>query len=315
MSPCHLACVVEGDYGPHAAAMLSSVLATGDASAFEVHLLHGPDLAVETIDGLDRMVHQSGAAFSTHVIPDCWLDGFETIGFTGMATWYRLFLPEVLTEQDLVLFLDADLVAIESIMPLWSIDLGSSLVAAVTNVPPEDRWNHAESVGLSGPGAYFNAGVMLMNLDAMRKGDCTRSMVEYAKARRPIWRDQDALNAVLGGKRLELAPRWNCMNSMLMFSSSERLFGPQELAEARRQPAIRHFEGAGANKPWHYLCDHEQRNLYVRHRAETPWPDVQLEGRTPVNILKRLARQARRRAGAARRRWRAVRARPSRLGI
>ena len=64
-----------------------------------------------------------------------------------------------------------------------------------------------------------------------------------------------------------------------------------DLEEARRRPGIRHFEGPGENKPWHYLCRHELRELYLEHRRATPWPEVTLEGATPGNRLRRVARQ------------------------
>jgi hypothetical protein len=76
------------------------------------------------------------------------------------------------------------------------------------------------------------------------------------------------------------------MNSIVSFPWSVDVFGRAAVAEARRDPAIRHFEGPGANKPWHYLCDAPMRGLYFEHRRETPWPDVELEGRTPASAAR-----------------------------
>jgi hypothetical protein len=52
-------------------------------------------------------------------------------------------------------------------------------------------------------------------------------------------------------------------------------------------PAIRHFEGPGPYKPWHYLCDRRWRDLYRHHRGATPWPRVRLQGRSPRNVWRR----------------------------
>jgi hypothetical protein len=95
------------------------------------------------------------------------------------------------------------------------------------------------------------------------------------------------------------------MNSLLEFPWSVYVFGLRAVAETRESPAIRHFEGPARNKPWHYLCPTEMRAPYLKHRRQTPWPDVRLEGRTPaamwaraVRIVRwRLIRRAQRRRG------------------
>jgi hypothetical protein len=78
------------------------------------------------------------------------------------------------------------------------------------------------------------------------------------------------------------------MNAFYVFDHAADAFDAGELAEARDNPAIRHFEGPSINKPWHYLCDRELRELYDQHRAQTPWPRVRREGRTPRNVARRL---------------------------
>jgi lipopolysaccharide biosynthesis glycosyltransferase len=100
------------------------------------------------------------------------------------------------------------------------------------------------------------------------------------------WRDQDVLNEVLHSRRLPLHPRWNCMNSIMSFSFADRYFSETELDEARRAPAIRHFEGPASNKPWHLLCDPTSHAQYLRHRRQTPWPRMRRRGGSPPNLLR-----------------------------
>jgi lipopolysaccharide biosynthesis glycosyltransferase len=143
-----------------------------------------------------------------------------------------------------------------------------------------------------------------MNLELMRRDGCVGAMREYAVAQagNVMLRDQDALNVVLGGRRLELHPRWNCMNAMLFFPWSAYIFGSQAVEEASSRPAIRHFEGPSINKPWIWGSWAPQRELYFEHRRRTPWPEVEIEEvpSPPVRAYKR----ARRLAGRARRRLR-----------
>ena len=138
-------------------------------------------------------------------------------------------------------------------------------------------------------------GVLPDVIDLLRQGGYVSEIVEFASARlhpaltlqalepgadaaglrrhaslhpgQLIFGDQDAMNAVLAGERLALHPRWNCMNSVLTFEDAVEVFGEQAVREARENPALRHFEGPDANKPWHAQCpDAVAQAEYLRHR-------------------------------------------------
>ncbi|MBI2382590.1 MAG: glycosyltransferase family 8 protein [Gammaproteobacteria bacterium] len=204
--------------------------------------------------------------------------------------WYRIFLPELLPEQSRVLYLDADTLVVDSLLPLWDSDLGDCVIGAVTNVlEPQHRQRPAQ-LGLSDSSGYFNSGVLLMNLDLMRKEDSTRQIVEHAArhGHHLLWPDQDALNVVFAGKRHPLHPRWNCMNSLFHFPYSRDVYGEVQLREAVAAPAILHFEGPGHAKPWHFENRHPFRRQYYRHMRGTGWPMPRPVGLSAIAVLRRL---------------------------
>jgi lipopolysaccharide biosynthesis glycosyltransferase len=163
----------------------------------------------------------------------------------------------------------------------------------VTNVFEEWFLDRPAEFGLSGPEAYFNSGVMLLDLEAMRREGSTAALVASAREQgdRMLWADQDALNVVLADRWLRLAPRWNCMNSVLLFPEAVEVFGAEAVEEARRRPGIRHFEGPWLNKPWHYMCEGPMRERYVEHRRQTPWPDFVPDAWTRRNRARRIWRR------------------------
>ena len=289
-----VACSAEGpQYMAHSAAMLHSLIARNGGSDVHIHYLHGPDFPGEGPGAIAEMVEREGASVSFREIPDDWLDGLPVEGFGRRATWYRVFLPDLLPGVERVLYLDVDLVVLDSVAPLWDIDLSGNWIAAVTNVLQHDHFHRPAELGLAGPEVYFNAGVLLMNLEEMRRDRCTAALLEYSveHAEWLAWQDQDAINVVLGERRLMLEPRWNCMSSFFLFPWAEEAFGPDALAEALRAPAIRHFEGPAQGKPWHFLCEREMAGLYAEHRRRTPWPSFTPEGATFANRLRRLRRR------------------------
>ena len=302
MSVLDVACVVEGDYVPHSAAMLHSVLRCSGRYRVRVHYIHGPDLPAESKRLLTEMIERDGGEVSFVDVPDRLCEGLPTEGFTKKATWYRTLAPDLLPELDRVLLLDADLLAVDSLEPLWETDVSDHYVAAVTNVFQADHLFRAAELGFDRPDEYFNAGVMLMNLELMRRDGCADAMRDYGvkHAAELMFRDQDALNVVLAERRRPLHPRWNAMNSFEAFPWSAYVFGARALEEAERNPGIRHFEGPGVNKPWHRGCKVSLRELYFEHRRHTPWPDVERVGHrfASRDVARRVARGVSRRLSA-----------------
>lgn len=290
-----VACAVEGErYVPHCAAMLHSLLEHNRGVHVQIDYLHGDDTSEEGRERLAAMVTEMGGAIHFHAVADRWVEGLPTRDFTRKATWYRISLDELLPDVDRILYLDLDLLVNESVLPLWQTPLDGHLIGAVNNVPPWPDRFYVERPELGGD-RYFNAGVLLMDLGALRQEQFGARMRAFARehARRLKWRDQDALNEVLHARRLPLHPRWNCMNAVMNFTYAHKYFEGDQLEQARRDPAIRHFEGPSENKPWHLLGDQEGWHQYVHHRRQTPWPRVHRSGRTPPNLLRYAARAVR----------------------
>ena len=275
MTVLHVSCAADARYVPHTAAMLHSVLTEAGFEEIRVHFLRGQGVTAEHVRALTEMVSAHGGAISFLDVPGDRVAGLPTMDEIGPPMWNRFFLTELLPDVERILYLDADTIVLDSLQALWETDLDGCHVGAVTNVFQEDHIPLPARLGLE-PRDYFNSGVLLMNLDLMRRDGSTAALFEYARANaeRLVWPDQDVLNAVLGPTRRRLAPRWNCMTSVLRFPWAAYVFSAEELEEARRRPAIRHFEGPSVNKPWHLLCDGDRREAYFRHRRQTPWPTV-----------------------------------------
>lgn len=299
-----IACASGAAWAPHCAAMLHSVLTHAPGRSVEVNYLAGPDFATSDEALMAGMVEGLGGSIEFHRIAER-VATMPTLDHVPTNMWLKIYLPELLPDADRVLCLDVDTIAVDSLVPLWETDLTDSYVAAVTNVFQLDHLGLVAALGIEDPRDYFNSGVMLLNLDLMRRDDCMRRLHELATDPEINlqWADQDALNLVLGPRRLALHPRWNCTNAVLNFEWSQYVFGSPVVSEARRNPAIRHFEGHTYQKPWHLLCDGELHERYAEHRSQTPWPRWRPDGITAPNLLRRGGRSLR---------WHARRALPGR---
>jgi lipopolysaccharide biosynthesis glycosyltransferase len=158
-------------------------------------------------------------------------------------TYARLLIPYIFQKTvSRILYLDADILVLGDLRPLWSTDLHGAILGAVP-----DRW--AERIKLREPGLesvplvreYFNAGVLLVDLNRWRDEQVSEKALKYL-ARHPQspFSDQDALNAVCDGYWARLNPRWNSQNH----GTKNRL---QEMSSEQR-PIIVHFSSSA--KPW-----------------------------------------------------------------
>lgn len=240
-----VACAAEGAYVRHSETMLRSVFAHG--REVTVHFLVSP-----RVPEADRKRVSRLGDVRFHEIPDDRVRGLPFDARFTASMWHRLFLPDVV-DASRVLYLDVDTLALGDLAPLFAGDLRGRALGAVRNVfQPNHRW-HAGELGLA-PRAYFNSGVLLMDLDRIRsEGLMTRARELVSPGLE--WPDQDALNLAFAGRWQPLHPRFNAQNGLFVNPGPARdAFGRLRAWQARRDPVIRHFEGSEANKPWVRGC-------------------------------------------------------------
>jgi lipopolysaccharide biosynthesis glycosyltransferase len=194
------------------------------------------------------------------------------------ATLAKLLLPEHFAGRyEKILYLDADLVITGDVARLFDLDMDGRAVAAVpsgriwVDVPEAERnwWlAHFQTLGLTPPYRFFNAGVLLMDVATWNRQQITRRALEFLKANASLCQlpDEDALNAVLDGDLLELSPVWNSLP-------------PRSRTLARHRdidPVIVHY--VGPRKPWRrfmkgkgLLQDRAAYRLYRDFLRDTPW--------------------------------------------
>jgi lipopolysaccharide biosynthesis glycosyltransferase len=130
-------------------------------------------------------------------------------------TYCRILLPHLLGVRRLI-YLDCDVLVFRDLSELFDLELPpGKILAAVpdseTLTLSDDARAVAEAMKLAPESAYFNCGVMLMNLDALRKQNFFERAIEFLNNRRANYRfhDQSAINFLLHGHIAELPEYWN----------------------------------------------------------------------------------------------------------
>ena len=143
-------------------------------------------------------------------------DKLYTRDYYTNTTYFRLCLPELYPQYDKVLYLDSDIIVLGDISELYNTDMGTNLVAAA----PDDiiQYNkvfqdYAELVvGVAKYQNYFNAGVLLMNLDELRKFNFHEKFLYLLGTLKfSVAQDQDYLNRLCKGKVTLISHDWDVM--------------------------------------------------------------------------------------------------------
>ena len=198
-------------------------------------------------------------------------------------TYTRLWVNEFFGANiDRVLYLDADIVVVDSIAPLWTTDLDGALMGAV-DIPGSDRG--VTRLAMRAEDGYFNAGVLIIDVAQWRASRAEQIVIDYIRKNPDrVLYDQDALNACFHACTKRLDYRWNVIRPFYR----EPLVLPLPRAEIeaiRREARIIHFNGG--SKPWSYFCDHPRRAEYQRYLRMTEWRDYVPPDRTPLNMLRK----------------------------
>jgi len=273
---------LDSSYIAPASVVIRSCLLRHSGEELRFEVVHDGSISNDQFRLLEQMCLANGAEIYVHRIENDLLQGLPLVDRFGPIVWSRLFLPELLGGASRALYLDCDVVVLDRLDPLWQLDLGESVVAAVANVIEPIVREHVARIGVT-DGDFFNSGVILFDLDRMRREGSSDELVKVARdyGQELLWPDQDALNIVFNGRWHPLHPRWNAQNNLWSWRDwAIELFGAERVQEAVRDPAIRHFEGPSVAKPWHYLSPVPHRDVYLETLAQTPWAGEPFEERT-----------------------------------
>src|SRR4051794_36806147 len=191
----------DGNYAQHGAACIASLLRHSRAN-LDIVIASTQDPA-----GFATRLQRSFAAnprvkleFRHVTVPSD--TAFPTPGKLTLDTYLRFWADELLPGRTRAIYLDPDTIVTGAIEELWETDLCGNVLGAVP-IPNSVR---PRMHGMPAASKFFNAGVLLFDLDAWRERNCRDRCLDYLRLHpeRALDGDQDILNLVLIGEWLPL---------------------------------------------------------------------------------------------------------------
>ena len=140
---------------------------------------------------------------------------FVTRDYYSESIYFRLFIPNLFPEYKKAIYLDSDVIVLKDISKLFSYDLGNNLLGAIKDesvqIVPEFIDYVENFLGVTHDN-YFNSGVLLMNLEELRKFDFERKFLNlFNQYKFIVAPDQDILNVICKDRVFYLPITWDKM--------------------------------------------------------------------------------------------------------
>lgn len=228
--------------------MLFSLINSNPDCYFNVYLLHTSINERDTVS-TSKILGNSGKLIMIKV-KNIGLDNAPTTSRYPQEIYFRIFAAKYLPAQlDRVLYLDPDIIVNNSVKELYHLPMEEYYFAAASHTGAFITAINSVRLDMDDNSPYINSGVMLMNLELLRKEQDYDEVFKFIEKRKNflILPDQDIISGLYGTKIYAL--------DTFRYNMTERLFrlhAPFErslnLDWIRAHSVIIHY--CGRNKPW-----------------------------------------------------------------
>lgn len=288
----------DDNYAQHIAVVMASIIAkTKEEVCFFVI---NDNISSEKITKLKNTAVKLNTTVEFIAVQEEQFKNVYLSGHVSKAAYFRLALADIMPgDIEKVIYLDVDLLVYDDVKNLWQNDIKKYALAAVPDfgIMASNRLcsQKKEVIGLPKGKAYFNSGVLLINLKKWRQENYTKQILDIIHKNQFPHHDQDALNKLFMNNWLTLDLRWNIIPPVYNLFPKvlfNKFFKKQAL-EAKRNPAIVHY--AGRYKPWEFTYHQGFNDMYYKYLKKTafadermPQPSKNMKGKSITRQLIRL---------------------------
>lgn len=246
-------------------------------------------ITVENRDKLVRTVEKYGRNIRFVPMPDMKkMTGHDIeTGRWNISTFGRLFMASALPDSvHTVLNIDCDTIIEGPLDEIWNVDMTGKIFGGVCECI---NYRYRRNVGKKDTDYYFNAGVVYLNLDEVRKANYEKKFIDYIinYGNSLAYLDQDVLNGVVEQEKKQALPLKFNMLSIYYYTSYKKLkiirrsnsfYSECEYESAKANPCIVHFTTCFLDglRPWIIGNRHPYRKNFLEYKQKSLWKDEPL---------------------------------------
>ncbi|MDO5521837.1 MAG: glycosyltransferase family 8 protein [bacterium] len=180
---------------------------------YHLHVFHTSDFNLDRALGIQRTLAQNICITFIDVTNYIENLHFSIPSYTAapvtIETFFRLLVPELITDYDKVIFLDSDVLVLNDLIKLYNLSLGNNLVAGVTEYLPSGMDLYVQTELGIDPETYINAGVLLLDCKGLNAFGFKEKYTSMLSVRVPNILDQDLINLICRNRIYYLDIKWN----------------------------------------------------------------------------------------------------------
>jgi lipopolysaccharide biosynthesis glycosyltransferase len=270
----HIVLASDNNYAQHLGVTLLSILENAkNPENISIHILE-IEINKEAREKIKSIANKYQAHLEFYSIDKNILSSFPALGHLSIATYLRLFIPQLLPNHiDKVIYLDCDLVALRDLKGLYETNLNNKALAVVEDVKSQEI---ARIFFYPGLNSYFNAGVMLIDLKKWREEKITQKAISFIKEHKAKLKtaDQDVLNCLFKNNYTKLDRKYN----------TDLKHHPIN-ALPDKDTVILHY--SDKIKPWSYLYVGKNKKYYFKYLELSPWNKFKYKDKNLKNFFKK----------------------------
>ena len=176
----HLLFTINENYVSVLEICIRSILRFPCEEGYDLYILHD-QLSEAVQQKLTRHADQN-ARFHFISVPDTAFSDFPQNTRYPKTMYYRLLAAEFLPETlDRVLYLDPDIIVIRPLEELYHMSFDGNLFCGATHVRKFLTRLNGARLQMPEDAPYLNSGVLLINLEELRKRPCRQDILAYRK--------------------------------------------------------------------------------------------------------------------------------------
>ncbi len=256
-----------------------------DVDEINVYLIEN-GFTQKTKDKFTELADKYGRKIFFIPLPDLNGEGYD-LGLVSIKkkwmfdSYSRLFLDRLLPEDvNRVIYLDGDVLVLDSLKSLWEMDLQGKCCAACMDCVSESYYKLFK---IKTENRYCNSGLILMDLKVWKQKEIGEKVKRHVQKNNGyvFFMEQTVFNVVLQNEIVYLPFKYN-VSSLVQVLSYEDLmklrnplhfYSRKEVEEAKANPTIVHMTGFFyvINRAWNEVTNHPDKERFIDYCKKFDW--------------------------------------------
>lgn len=264
----HIVFGIDDDFVRPLGVLMTSIIENNKNENIEFHII-SKYISKENRRIIKQFAIENDININIYIIDETIFNDLPTTSYITKAMYNRFLISLILKDvTDRVLYLDADIVCLNSIENLKKINIDNKIIAVIEESNDYVVKKRVKDLSLTSK-KYFNSGVLYININNWINRDINNKLINYAKSVKDlIFPDQDILNVILEKDCLYIDQKYNYTFDV-RYKSNRYIYNlPQNIV-------FLHY--VGKFKPWQKWCMHPAKKFFEKYANISLWKNVPLD--------------------------------------